>query len=254
MCLIVEVVAPLSALPFGPAVEEHDVELELERSVPTASRAASFVWVRGPDAASFGRPAGSLPSVDDLTLIESVSDRALYGVTWNVSETPILAALVARDAVLLECRSTADSWWLKLRVSSHRVLTDLRREWAAHGIDTEFDRITSVAAEEAPAGERLTDTQLEALLLAGARASVTPDRLPELVRRAQAHLGPRLDEYDRRFECVSEGDDRALFFVPEGHWDELGAELGISRQAVAARLKRAYRTLAERIRDERPPQ
>lgn len=31
-------------------------------------------------------------------------------------------------------------------------------------------------------------------------------------------------------------------------------ELGISRQAVAARLKRAYRTLAERIRDERPPQ
>lgn len=216
MCLIVEVVAPLSALPFGPAVEEHDVELELERSVPTASRAASFVWVRGPDAASFGGPAGSLPSVDDLTLIESVSDRALYGVTWNVSETPILAALVARDAVLLECRSTADSWWLKLRVSSHRVLTDLRREWAAHGIDTEFDRITSVAAEEAPAGERLTDTQLEALLLALERGYF------------DEHRGTSLDE--------------------------LGAELGISRQAVAARLKRAYRTLAERIRDERPPQ
>ncbi|MGB9957744.1 helix-turn-helix domain-containing protein [Haloferax prahovense] len=216
MCLIVEVVAPLSALPFGPAAEEHDIELELERSVPTALQAASFVWVRGPDAGAFGEVARSLPSVDDLTLVESVSDRALYGVSWDASESPIFDALVSRDAVLLECLSTGDSWWLKLRVSSHRVLTDLRREWAAHGIDTEFDRITSVAAEEAPVSEGLTDTQLEALLLALERGYFD--------ERRDTSLG------------------------------ELGTELGISRQAVAARLKRAYRTLAERIRDERPPQ
>ncbi|WP_148413044.1 helix-turn-helix domain-containing protein [Haloferax sp. KTX1] len=215
MCLIAEVVAPLSALPFGSAVEGYDVELELERSVPPASRATSFVWVRGPDAASFGEAVRSLPSVDDLTLVGSVSDRALYGVTWDASQIPVFDALIERDAVLLECLSTADSWWLKLRVSSHRVLTDLRREWAAHGIDTEFDRISSVAAEEEPMSERLTDTQLEALLLA----------------------------LDRGY--FDERRDTSL--------DELGAELGISRQAVAARLKRAYRTLAERIRDERPP-
>ncbi|CQR50741.1 MULTISPECIES: helix-turn-helix domain-containing protein [Haloferax] len=215
MCLIAEVVAPLSALPFGSAVEDHDVELELERSVPPASRAMSFVWVRGPDAASFGEAVRSLPGVDDLTLVGSVSDRSLYGVTWDVSQIPVFDALVERDAVLLECLSTADSWWLKLRVSSHRVLTDLRREWAAHGIDTEFDRISSVAAEEEPMSGRLTDTQLEALLLA----------------------------LDRGY--FDERRDTSL--------DELGAELGISRQAVAARLKRAYRTLAERIRDERSP-
>ncbi|ADE04982.1 helix-turn-helix domain-containing protein [Haloferax volcanii] len=216
MCLIAEVVAPLSAVPLGSAVEEHDVEVELERSVPTASRSVSFVWVRGPDAASFGEAVRSLPSVDDLTLVESVSGRVLYGVSWNVSQVPIFDALAERDAVLLECRSTVDSWWLKLRVSSYRVLTDLRREWAAHGIDTEFDRITTVAAEEAPPGEELTDAQLETLLLALERGYFDEHRATSLA--------------------------------------ELGAELGISRQAVAARLKRAYRTLAERIRDERPPQ
>jgi len=216
VCLIAEVVAPLSALPFGSALAEHDVELELERSVPTGSQSVSFVWVRGPDAASFGDAVQSLPSVDDLTLVESVPSRALYGVSWNVSRVPIFDALVERDAVLLECRSTVDSWWLKLRVSSHRALTDLRREWTARGIDTEFDRITTVAAEEAPASERLTDTQLEALLLALERGYFDEHRATSLA--------------------------------------ELGAELGISRQAVAARLKRAYRTLAERIRDERPQQ
>lgn len=79
----------------------------------------------------------------------------------------------------------------------------------------------------------------DVLLLAGARASVTPDRLPELVRRAQSHLGPRLDEYARGFERVHADDDRALFLVPAGHWAELGAELGLADREADA-LRRAH--------------
>lgn len=79
----------------------------------------------------------------------------------------------------------------------------------------------------------------DVLLLAAARASVTPDHLPELVRRAQAHLGARLDEYDRAFECVHEDDERALFLVPDGHWTELGAELGLTDREADA-LRRAH--------------
>lgn len=92
----------------------------------------------------------------------------------------------------------------------------------------------------------------DVLLLAGARASVTPDRLPELVRRAQAHLGSRLDEYDRRYECVHEDDDRLLFLVPDGHWSELGAELGLTdREADAVRRAHEQQLLRIGTRDDR---
>ncbi|SFR51512.1 hypothetical protein [Halogeometricum limi] len=86
----------------------------------------------------------------------------------------------------------------------------------------------------------------DVLLLAGARASVTPDRLPELVRLAQAHLRSRFDDYDREFESVHHGDDRTLFLVPEGHWTELGSDLGLEPREADA-LRRAHEQQLLRI-------
>ncbi|MDS0294104.1 hypothetical protein [Halogeometricum luteum] len=90
----------------------------------------------------------------------------------------------------------------------------------------------------------------DVLILAGGRANVTPDRLVPLVRRAQAALGPRFDDYDRRFECVHADDARALFLVPRGHWAELGAELEIEAEAADA-LRRAHEQQLLRVGSNR---
>ncbi|KAB1192180.1 DNA-binding protein [Haloferax sp. MBLA0076] len=213
MCLIAEVLVPLSALPFGRSVEEYDIELELEQTIPLTDSVTSFVWARGPDASNF-RPVVEASETHDVTLVATVPNGALYGSDWDPGTSRLFAGLPDHETVLLECTSTEEYWRLRLRVPSHSVLSDLRIHWANNGIEAEFDQITPLAADEAPLGEGLTDSQREALLLA-------------------LELG-YFDDHRRT------------------SLDELGEELDISRQAVAARLRRAYRTLAERIRDESP--
>lgn len=76
----------------------------------------------------------------------------------------------------------------------------------------------------------------EALLLAGAKASVAIPRLPQLAQAVQAALGPRVDELRTQYELVHETDDAAAFFVEEGFWDDLGATLELQdRETDAAR-------------------
>lgn len=79
----------------------------------------------------------------------------------------------------------------------------------------------------------------QVLVLAAAKASVAPERLPRLVDRAQAHLGPRLDDYRREYECVAEEGERAVFLVERGHWAAVGEEIGLGEREVDA-LRRAH--------------
>lgn len=78
-----------------------------------------------------------------------------------------------------------------------------------------------------------------ALVLAAAKASISGERLPELVKRAQELLGTRYERYRRQYECVHEGDSSAAFFVEEGHWSDVGEELGLQTREWQA-LRRAH--------------
>jgi hypothetical protein len=86
----------------------------------------------------------------------------------------------------------------------------------------------------------------QVLVLAAAKASVAPQRLPELVDRSQAHLGPRLAEYRQNYECVAEEADRAVFLVERGHWAAVGRELGLDERE-ADGLRRAHEEQLRRM-------
>ncbi|MEF8781194.1 MAG: hypothetical protein V5A46_11000 [Haloferacaceae archaeon] len=88
------------------------------------------------------------------------------------------------------------------------------------------------------------------LLYAAATASVAPNRVPELLVDGQRLLSPRLDAYCRRYECVLEEPDRALFLVPTGHWSEVGAELGVNDRESDA-LRRAHERQLRRVGADR---
>lgn len=80
-----------------------------------------------------------------------------------------------------------------------------------------------------------------ALMIAAATASVGAGRLPELLRTADEHLRARRETYDLEYECVDEADDTgvATYLVPDGHWDEIGDELGVNRRETDA-IRRAH--------------
>lgn len=85
-----------------------------------------------------------------------------------------------------------------------------------------------------------------ALVLAAAKASVSGERLPDLVDRVQAHLGARLPAYGRRYERVHEDDGQAVFFVEEGHWTGLGEELGLDEREYEG-VRRAHEEHLSRL-------
>lgn len=85
-----------------------------------------------------------------------------------------------------------------------------------------------------------------ALVKTAALASVPAARVPKLLARVQADLGPRVDAYRRRYERISAETDRETFLVEPDHWEAVGDRLGFSereRDAVA----RAHEAAVERI-------
>ena len=85
-----------------------------------------------------------------------------------------------------------------------------------------------------------------ALVKSAALASVPAERLPELLARVQADLGPKVDQYRRRYERVAAESDRETFFVEPDHWEGVADRLGLSdreRDAVA----RAHEAAVERV-------
>lgn len=83
-------------------------------------------------------------------------------------------------------------------------------------------------------------------LLAAAKASIAPHRLPDLLAAVQADLGPQLDDYRRQYEQVHRDDDARVFFVPADHWSAVGERLGFDRRETAA-VRRAHEAQLRRI-------
>ncbi|WP_245697892.1 hypothetical protein [Haloplanus vescus] len=76
----------------------------------------------------------------------------------------------------------------------------------------------------------------QVFMLAAAKASVAPSKLSDLLSRVQADVGGRLDVYRRDFERVAQQDDREVFLVPTGHWEQIADRLDFGereRKAVA---------------------
>jgi len=73
------------------------------------------------------------------------------------------------------------------------------------------------------------------VLLAGAKSSVTLDRLSDLLEEVQSHLAKSRSEYERQFECI-EGTDTEYYLAGVDHWGTVAAELGLnSRERDAVR-------------------
>jgi hypothetical protein len=86
----------------------------------------------------------------------------------------------------------------------------------------------------------------DVLLYTGATASVGPERIEPLLRRAQAYIRERRETYRRSYESAFVDDERRVLLVPAGHWEEVGAELDLPEREVDA-VRRAHAQQLRRI-------
>lgn len=88
-----------------------------------------------------------------------------------------------------------------------------------------------------------------ALMLAAAKASVTPERLPDLLGVAADYLAERRADYCKRYEAVHEDEATVVLLVPEGHWADLSGNLDVDEREADA-LRRAHLEHLRRLGSE----
>lgn len=184
------------------------MHLELERIVPTGHVVMPFVWATGDDHADFERSVRDHPAVEELAVLDSLGDSALYRIEWVGAPTDLLKGFAAADAVVLDARGDG-RWEFRLRFPDHDALSHFHNFVIEHGIDVHIER-TYTLTEPTEHGYRfgLSQEQREALVLALQRGY---------------------------FETPSEAS-----------LEDIADELGITRQAISDRLRRGNERILRR--------
>lgn len=209
MSVILEFSIPATDFKLGEVLSDPPMQLELERIVPTGGMIMPFVWATGDDHETFAEKVRSRPSVKELLDLDRVGESGLYRIEWDQPPTDLIDGISAAGAVVLEARGL-EEWTFRLRFPDHDDLSMFHNYVIEHGIPVHIDR-TYTLTEATGVGRRfgLSQAQREALLLA--------------LRKGY-------------FETPSETS-----------LDELGKELGISRQAVSNRIRRGNEKILREV-------
>lgn len=182
-----------------------DIRIEIERVVPTEEGIAPYVIVWGAPTDRFVERVRRHPAIESVTPLDTVEGRSLYRTTWDTAVPSALVGVVESRLVLLESTYDENGLWARVRANDREQLAAFLDYCRRNDIEVDVHRVHDFADDPSGRGAQLTPEQAEALRLALERGYYDEPRRASLA--------------------------------------DLGEELGISRQAVAGRLRRGVRTL-----------
>jgi len=207
MSVILEFSIPATDFQLGEVLSgPPDMQIELERIVPTGDMVMPFVWATGENHEEFAARVRNHERVREFLELDRIGESGLYRI--ELADDPpidLIEGISRADAVVLEARGTGD-WSFRLRFLDHEKLSAFHNYVIEHEIPIHIDR-TYTLTETTEHGHRfdLSQDQREAILLA--------------LRRGY-------------FETPSTAS-----------LEDLADELGISRQALSNRIRRANETV-----------
>ncbi|WP_435334675.1 helix-turn-helix domain-containing protein [Haloarchaeobius sp. TZWWS8] len=209
MVTIAEFAFEPNSLPLSVIFDSFpDATIELERVVPTGDRLVPYFWIRNVDKADVTALFDSNSDISNVKLVDVVGPDALMRAEWEkVADQGVLNGIFHSELSLLSATGTRDEWRFDVRAEAHESIGTFQTYLQREGIPARLGGIHTLAS----AGEErdfLTETQREALLLAFERGY---------------YASPR-----------------------EVTLEEIAAELRISRQALASRLRRGTNRLIAR--------
>ncbi|WP_254279682.1 bacterio-opsin activator domain-containing protein [Haloarcula marina] len=205
---IADFTLPATEFPLGRVFEDRpDATFELDRVVPSGDTVMPYFWVSdaGADMAAITALLTELPELRSAELLVDTGTKGLFRAEWEPEFMGIMAAIAATGVTVLTASGSADGWRFEIRATELGQLSTFQRHCADSGVNVTLVRISQLTEAGSDAAYDLTPEQREALLLA----------------------------FERGYYDDKRGVDQT----------ELAAELGISRQAFASRLRRGYRAL-----------
>ena len=202
------VTVPADQFPLGTVFAEFpDVTVELERLIPSQDVAIPYFWVRGTKVEDIEAAFTEHPGVKDIRFVDSVEDEYLLRVEWSLEYDDVLSVLIETDIPLIKATGTNQQWTFDIRGDTRSDVATFHTRCRELGIPVTLTALHDLTPVETESQAALTDKQEEALVLAF---------------------------------------NRGYFESPrEVTMEELGAELGISQQAIAARLRNGIRHILD---------
>lgn len=216
MTSIAEFTLPPSGFPLGRVFEDRpEATLDLDRVVPSGDTVMPYFWVQTSDGglAAIRELFDGLPELRSAVLMEDLGDKGLFRAEWEPEYLGIMSAIERSGVTVLSATGSNDGWTFELRAGEGEQFSTFRRYCEDQGIPVTLTSLSRITtAERTEHG--LTAEQHEALTLAYSEGYYDDSRRTDL--------------------------------------EELATHLSITRQALAARLRRGYRNLiASTIIDDR---
>jgi predicted DNA binding protein len=204
--VVAEFTASIDDFPLGPALGATDAQrVELERVVPTNGGVLPFFWVWTDEPDAYVSAAAEHPAVESVTVLSRIEGGALCRARWIDDGTGLVGAIVASEVTVLDTTTDGARWRIRVRATDRDDVSSLLELCRESGVEIELTRLAPESGPDPHDG--LTDAQREILLLAL---------------------------------------ESGYFEEPrEASLEDLAGELGVSRQAVGTRLRRAYANLIE---------
>lgn len=159
MSVIASVSIPIEDFPLGRVLAAApDMQIELDRIVPTEDSILPFFWVWGDDIDSFVTALCEDSDIETVTLLDRVQDGALVRAIWTTDPGPA-AGIAAAGVTLLEGYRRGDFWRLRLRAPDHEAVVALQRYCADNELDLQLEWIHTLTEVEAGEQYSLTNEQ-----------------------------------------------------------------------------------------------
>lgn len=191
--------------------------VELDRVVPTDEAFLPYFWVWDADVADVVDLVREANPLAEVELVDEVENGGLFRAWWTRDVGGLLEAMEESGLTLRKAVGSSDNWLFELRAEHAEDLSGFQRYLTENDVDATLVRMYDLGGATTTGRYNLTPEQREALMTA----------------------------YD-------EGYYRQ---PTETDLESLADELGISRSAFSARLKRGYRNLIEAtIAHEKEPE
>lgn len=189
--------------------ELPDVPIQLERVIPAGERTVPLIWIHTDEPEPVEQHLREHRLIESITQLDVFEDRALYRIEWTEEPDSIFNEIQSKRADLLDAVGMGESWTFELRFPTHDALSGFHDHCEEAGLPLSVNRIYRPSSAESPERYGLTDIQYDTLLSALEQGYFTVPR-----------------------EITSK---------------ELGAQLGVSDQAVTERIRRGTTNILSHI-------
>jgi predicted DNA binding protein len=207
MNTIAEFHVPAENFALSATLATLDVNFEAERvTAYDTDRVLPLLWATGgpEDLDALGEELGADPSVENAELVTSLDDEELYRMEWVRDVRFVVHILVEEDAAILGASGSREFWRFRA------LFPDRESVGATHDFCERWD------------------------------LGVTLNSIYEMNAERYGRYGLTMEQSEALVVALAAG----YFDVPRGvTMDDLAAELGVSRQAVSERLRRAHKGL-----------